>query len=204
MTTNNNQEQEVKFYLGNLPGLESRLKKMGAQLRSERIFESNLRFDMPDGALTRARRVLRLRQDEIVRLTFKGPAEFGREISVRPEIEFEVSSFDNAKAFLEALGYQVSMRYDKYRTTYDLGSLEVVLDELPFGDFAEIEGPDTATIQVASDALGLNWEARCTDSYLGLFNNLRISAVLQAENLTFDEVKQKYPASAFGLKAADL
>lgn len=204
MTTNNNQEQEVKFYLGNLPGLESRLKKMGAQLRSERIFESNLRFDMPDGALTRARRVLRLRQDEIVRLTFKGPAEFGREISVRPEIEFEVSSFDNAKAFLEALGYQVSMRYDKYRTTYDLGSLEVVLDELPFGDFAEIEGPDTATIQIASDALGLNWEARCTDSYLGLFNNLRISAVLQAENLTFDEVKQKYPASAFGLKAADL
>lgn len=204
MTANNNQEQEVKFYLGNLPGFESRLQKMEAHLRTGRIFESNLRFDTPDGALTRARRVLRLRQDEIVRLTFKGPAEFGREISVRPEIEFEVSSFDNAKAFLEALGYQVSVRYDKYRTTYDLKNVEVVLDELPFADFAEIEGPDTATIQVVSEALGLNWEARCADSYLGLFNSLRISAGLQAENLTFDEVKQKYPASAFGLKPADL
>jgi adenylate cyclase, class 2 len=204
MTNTNNQEQEVKFYLGNKPGLESRLLGLGASLRTGRIFEANLRFDTPDGALTRARRVLRLRQDEVVRLTYKGPAEFGREISVRPEIEFEASSFENARAFLEALGYQVSVRYDKYRTTYDLGPVEVVLDELPFGDFAEIEGPDISTIQIAADVLGLNWEARCAESYLGLFAQLRASAGLEAQNLTFEEVKQKYPASAFGLRAADI
>ena len=55
--------------------------------------------------------------------------------------KFEVSSFDNAKALLEALGYRVSVMYEKYRTTYDWGGCEVTLDEMPYGDFAEIEGP---------------------------------------------------------------
>ena len=204
MTNTNNQEQEVKFYLGDRPGFESRLLGVGAALRTGRVFEANLRFDDRDGSLTRAGRVLRLRQDEIVRLTYKGPTQFGHEVNVRAEIEFEASSFENARAFLEALGYQVSVRYDKYRTTYDLGPVEVVLDELPYGDFAEIEGPDTATIQTAADVLGLNWEARCADSYLGLFTLLRTNAGLEAQNLTFEEVKQIFPASAFGLKAADL
>lgn len=203
MTAINNQEQEVKFYLGNRTGLEERLLKLGAQLRTPRIFEANLRFDTPSGSLTRARQVLRLRQDQKIRLTFKGPAEIGADVSVRPEIEFEVSSFDNARAFLEALGYQVSVRYDKYRTTYDLGRLEVVIDELPFGDFAEIEGENTAAIQGAAADLGLNWEARSVDSYLGLFMHLRMAEGLTAQNLTFEEVRQKYPAGAFGLKAAD-
>jgi adenylate cyclase class 2 len=203
MTATNNQEQEAKFYLGDRLAFEERLRKLGAQLRTARTFEANLRFDTPDGALTQSYKVLRLRKDEKIRLTYKGPAEVGREVSVRPEIEFEVSSFDNARAFLEALGYQVSVRYDKYRTTYDLDSLEVVIDELPFGDFAEIEGPGTDAIQGAAAALGLNWEARCVDSYLGLFARLRNSEGLTARNLTFEEVRQKYPPAAFGLRAAD-
>jgi len=204
LSNTNNQEQEVKFYLANLPGFEQRLRRLGATLKHPRTFEANLRFDTPDGRLALARQVLRLRQDEVVRLTYKGPAEFGHEVSVRPEIEFEVSSFENAKAFLEALGYRVSVAYEKYRTTYDLAAVEIVLDEMPFGDFAEIEGPDGAAIQTAADALGLKWEARSSDSYLGLFAHLRSTQGLEAENLTFGEVKQKYPAAQFGLIAADI
>ena len=203
MTATNNQEQEAKFYLLNRAALEERLKALGAQQRSQRTFESNLRFDTPDGALTRARQVLRLRQDERIRLTYKGPQETGRAVSVRPEIEFEASSFENARAFLEALGYQVSIRYDKYRTTYDLMGVEVVVDEMPFGDFAEIEGPGGAAIQKAARALGLDWEARSIESYLGLFYRLRNEQGLTAQNLTFEEVTQKYPPEAFGMRAAD-
>jgi len=40
----------------------------------------------------------------------------------------------------EALGYAVYMMYEKYRTTFRLDNLEVVLDELPYGNFVEIEG----------------------------------------------------------------
>ncbi len=203
MGTETNQEQEVKFFLANRPALEQRLQKMGAQLLHPRTYEINLRFDTPDGSLARARHVLRLRQDETVRLTFKGPMQVGQKVSVREEIEFTASSFDNAKAFLEALGYQISIRYDKYRTTYRLAGVEVTLDELPYADFAELEGPGTASIQAAADALGLDWNARSLDSYLGLFGSLRQNQGLSAKNLTFEEINQKYPAEAFGLIAAD-
>jgi hypothetical protein len=70
-------------------------------------------------------------------------------------------------------------------------TVEVVLDELPFGDFAEIEGPDTAAIQAAALALGLIWEARCAESYLGLFALVRASQGLDAQNLTFQESSDK-------------
>ncbi len=204
MGTDTNQEQEVKFFLANCRGFEQRLQRMNAQLLHPRIFEINLRFDTSDGSLTRARQVLRLRQDENSRLTFKGPMQPGQKVSVREEIEFEVSSFDNAKAFLEALGYQVSIRYEKYRTTYRLAGVEVTLDELPYADFAELEGPNTETIQAAAGALGLDWEARSLDSYLGLFSVLRQAQSLPAQNLTFEEIKQKYPPEAFGLTSADI
>ena len=67
------QELEVKFYLDDLPTLEDRLRQIGARLVQKRVYESNLRFDTPDGELTRSYQVLRLRQDTAARLTYKGP-----------------------------------------------------------------------------------------------------------------------------------
>jgi adenylate cyclase, class 2 len=197
-----NQEQEAKFYVANLPALEAKLQALGAHLKQARVFESNLRFDLPDASLAGKRQVLRLRQDERARMTFKGPMEAGAEVFSRPEIEFEVSSFENAKALLEALGYRVSVMYEKYRTTYNWGGCEVTLDEMPYGDFAEIEGPGPATIRKVANTLGLAWAARSSESYLMLFNRL-CQAGLAAQNLSFQEVKEKFPPSAFGLSAAD-
>ena len=180
------QEVEAKFYVRDLPVLEKRLQALGADCVQPRNFESNLRFDTPDGALTRQRRVLRLRQDTRARLTYKGPAQEGQEVSVRQEIEFEVSDFDTARHFLEALGYRLSVMYEKYRTTYHIGGVEIVLDELPFGSFIEIEGPDAYSIRIISDALRLNWEARCAESYLALFARLRQQRGLAVEHLGFE------------------
>ncbi len=203
MTTQNNQEQEVKFYVTSLAGLQEKLRQAGARLKQGRVFEANLRFDTPSGELSRAARVLRLRRDERVRLTYKGPSDYGQGISDRKEIEFEASSFENAQAFLEALGYVVSVRYEKYRTTYLLGAAEVTLDELPYGDFAEIEAPGVEAIQGAAASLGLNWAARCAESYLALFGRLVGGQKLSARHLTFEEVQKKFPPEAFGYKPAD-
>jgi adenylate cyclase, class 2 len=198
----NNYEQEAKFYITDLRALEAKVQALQGVLSHPRVFELNLRFDMPDGSLTGKRQVLRLRQDERARLTFKGPADAMKEISSRPEIEFEVSSFENARALLEALGYRVSVMYEKYRTTYALGGCEVTLDELPYGHFAEIEGPDVPAIQKVANLLRLKWETRSQESYLQLFNRLR-QAGLSAQNLSFREVTQQFPAGDFGLSPAD-
>ena len=198
----NNYEQEAKFYIANLPALESKLKALEASLKNPRVFESNLRFDFPDRRLTGKRQVLRQRQDERVRLTFKGPTDPTQEVSARPEIEFEASSFANARALLEALGYEVSVMYEKYRTSYELNGCEVTLDELPYGTFAEIEGPDTTAIHGVANLLGLRWAARSRESYLMLFERLRQGG-LPASNLSFSEVSGPIPSEALGLMAAD-
>lgn len=181
------QEIEVKFPLRDLAALAGRLEALGARLVVPRVLETNLRFDTPDRSLTAARRVLRLRQDNNAVMTYKGPAALGEEVSDRQEIEFQVSDFAAARHLLEALGYEVSVMYEKYRTTYALAELVITLDEMPFGCFAEIEGPDAANIRAAAAALDLDWDARSTASYLGLFNLLQVGRGLSAQNLSFAE-----------------
>ncbi len=178
-------EQEVKFYLMHLTRLEQRLLRHGAVLEHPRVLEVNLRFDTPDGALTSQRKVLRLRQDSRARMTYKSPMLPGQAVSIREEIEFEVSDFNAARALLEALGYQVSVMYEKYRTTYHFMGTHVTLDEMPYGSFAEIEGQSTAQIQSAAAALRLDWQARTLDSYLAIFYRTRQALNLTAEHLSF-------------------
>ena len=151
MAAENEQEIEVKFLVRDLAGLEARLQGLGASLSAERVFEANLRFDTPGRDLTRERRVLRLRRDSRARLTYKGPSQPGMEVSSRQEIEFEVSDYGAARRLLKALGYEVSAMYEKYRASYHLENLEVVLDELPYGNFAEIEGPGAGAIRAAAE-----------------------------------------------------
>lgn len=198
----NNVEQEAKFYINDLPALEKHVQALGADLKHARVFECNLRFDFPDRRLAGKRHVLRLRQDERARMTFKGPMDTAHEVSARAEIEFEVSSFDNARALLEALGYEVSVMYEKYRTSYAFNECEITLDELPYGHFAEIEGPNVAAIKGVANLLGLHWEARSREGYLVLFERLRQGG-LAAQNLSFDEVREKVKAEDLGLQAAD-
>lgn len=182
------QEIEVKFYIRDLAAIAGRLDSIGARKTAGRVQETNLRFDTPGGDLTRARQVLRLRQDFNAVMTFKGPAQPGQEVSARQEIEFQVSDFTSAQHLLEALGYQVVIVYEKYRTTYQMEDLTIVLDEMPFGSFIEIEGPDADTIRRAAERIGLNWGARSVASYLALFNTLKTSKNVRAKNLTFEEL----------------
>lgn len=182
-------EIEAKFYVEQLEKVAERLKEAGAKEVQARVHELNLRFDTPEGELSAQRRVLRLRKDHRAWLTYKGPAQPGQTVGVRPEIEFEVGNFDEAKNFLKALGYQVYVLYEKYRQVYDTGQVLVMLDELPYGHFVEIEGPDAETIQKAAGFLNLNWEARCAGSYLELFYRLKARQGLAARHLCFDEFR---------------
>lgn len=198
------QELEVKFYANDLAAVEQRLIGLGAQLVLPRIFEVNLRFDTPDGSLGRGLRVLRLRQDIVARMTYKGPASGLGGARLRQEIEFEVSDFEAARALLEALGYRVAMRYEKYRTAYELDEVEVSLDELPYGTFVEIEGPDPAAIRSAAQALALDWEATIPASYTALFEQLRARLGLPFGDLSFENFRELSISPAdLGVRPAD-
>jgi len=156
-----------------------------ARLIQPRILETNLRFDLPDGGLRSEGQVLRLRQDTEARLTFKDAGTKIDGIINRKEIEFAVEDFDKAKLFLEALGYQKILQYDKYRTTYELGHCHIMLDELPYGNFVEIEGLETAAIHNVAGKLNLDWQVSISTGYINLFENARHSLGLSFTDLTF-------------------
>lgn len=201
---NSNQEMEVKYYLADLPALEARLQSLGAKPVQPRTHETNLRFDLPDGSLSRTYQVLRLRQDSAARLTYKGPSRYDQGVRVRQEIEFRVSDFEAARELFEALGYQVSMMYEKYRITYELDGVQVTLDEMPYGNFAELEGPNPQAIQAANRRLDLNWEARVPESYTALFDILRAVMRLDFRDLSFENFKDlDVDPAAMNLRPAD-
>ena len=179
------QELEVKFYVCHLEDLERRLRSQGASLAAPRSHEYNLRFDTPGSDLGRESRVLRLRQDAKAALTFKGPTQDIQGVNVRQEIEFDVSDFTAARHLLEALGYQVILIYEKYRATYHLDNVLVTLDEMPFGSFAEVEGPDVASIRECASRLGLDWARRCGGTYISIFQQIKQSRGYAFRDLTF-------------------
>ena len=201
----NGQEIEAKFHVQNLRKIELRLLELKAQLIQPRVHEINLRFDRPDGELRNSFRVLRLRQDDIARFTFKGPSvEKEGGILSRQEIEFEVGDFDSAKQFLEAVGFQVVVFYEKFRTTYELNNTHIMLDELPYGSFIEIEGENVESIRSIADLLSLNWGAMVKAGYHALFERVAGKYGLDVSKLSFENLKGvTIKTTDMGIVAAD-
>jgi len=184
---NNNQETEVKFFVRNLKPIELRLRELKAQLIQPRVHEINYRFDFPNNELRSNQKVLRLRKDEQAKLTFKGASVEGESgVMSRKEIEFVVEDFDKAKQLLESLGFTPVVFYEKFRTTYELNETHIMLDELPYGEFVEIESENISAIKNVSELLGLNWNAMVKAGYHALFDRVASGYNLERWNLSFE------------------
>jgi adenylate cyclase class 2 len=189
-------EIEAKFYCPHLAALRQELINAGGRLHVSRQFEKNWRFDNNDGKLSGTGRVLRLRQDRRGLLTFKQQYDSPE---VRSEIEFEVSDLKLARTFLEALGYHVYAGYEKYREVFMFEGAHVMLDELPFGNFIEIEADSVQQLKAVGEMLGFSWKHRVQASYLELYERLRRQLDLEFSEVTFDDFEKLAP-----IQAADL
>ena len=83
------------------------------------------------------------------------------------------------------LGVEPYITYDKYRTTYEIDHAEIVLDEMPYGNFTEIEG-DIQTIESLVAKLGLEDTTRLSDSYTVIFEHVKWHLGIDFDDLTFD------------------
>jgi adenylate cyclase class 2 len=197
-------ETEVKLYVLESEKVERRLQALGAQLIQDRIFETNHRFDLPDRSFRLEGRVLRLRQDREAYLTYKGPSVLTEGVLSRPEYEFIVSDFELARRTLEALGYQLTAVYEKYRSVFALEDTRIMLDELPYGHFVEIEGQDIDAIRKVTEKLKLNFDCAIPNSYLRLFEHICGQFNLDPEKLTFAALANiSITAQDLGVKPAD-
>lgn len=179
-------ETEIKFYVPDLQQIEANLIQVGAVCTKPRILEKNVRYDLPDQQLTNARRVLRLRQDTQIRLSYKEPLErFPAEAFLsRVEVETVVNDFDAMDSILRHLGYVPYMTYEKYRTTYELAGGEIVLDEMPYGNFVEVEGKADQIKQIIHQA-GLSNAHHVDAGYVALFRMVKAKLHLTFTDLTF-------------------
>lgn len=181
-------EIECKIYIPNLAQIQHVLAQQAVMVKP-RVLEHNMLYDTPDREFVTKDIVLRLRQDEQTRLTYKGPMTVDPTgIRQRLELETSIGDFAILDAILQHLGYAHSMAYEKYRTTYQWPTLpdaELVLDELPFGNFLEIEGLP-ADIESILAALGLGAVPIIPTSYIALFKRVCDHYQLPFTDLTFD------------------
>lgn len=186
-------EIEVKFAIVDLRTLRTQLLEHGAIIKKDRVFERNVRYDDASGSLLTAGSLLRLRLDTQAKITWKGiPANIAAlqsEVKVREEIEIVVSDFDAADLIIQRLGFAPVQSYEKYRETFQLDDVEVVLDEMPYGNFVELEGPELSIRQLAGQ-LGFDWQRRIVTNYLGLLNQFNQTFETDINDLTFANFSQ--------------
>jgi len=169
-------ENEVKIrYRGTPAEARTLIEGSGYRLVEARTLESDRIFDRA-AELRRSDQLLRLRRTgEQPLVTYKGPTRRERHKS-REEIEFHVSDPDALTLILERLGYQITFRYEKYRTKFAAAGEPgfITIDETPMGVFLEIEGPPAWVDQTAA-RLGLLPAEYLTSSYAKLYEEYRRS-----------------------------
>jgi adenylate cyclase, class 2 len=141
-------ETEKKYRLDKrlLVELTAKLGELGAVFLSERFEENYLHRG---GLLDENNAVLRLRKvSDQTFLTYKERIRSETEFKHKIEFETLVSDVDAVENMIEKLGYKLSVVYEKHRKTFNLGECEVVLDELPFGQYMEIEGSKGEILKV--------------------------------------------------------
>lgn len=200
----NEQEIEVKLYVRDLKKIELRLLELKAQLIQPRVHEINFRYDLPDGSMRAKGQVLRLRRDINVILTYKGPSNIMDGVFSRTELETTMGDLETAQRVLEALGYVQILIYEKYRAVYKINDCHIMLDELPYGDFVEIESFDTSTMRKMTLIMRLNFEAAVGAGYARIFENYNSKYGFPPSDLTFDALRGKKPSpEELNVRAAD-
>lgn len=146
-------ETEKKYVLSNdqRERMLKNLDEIGAEFTGE-DFEENTIYQ--GNGLAEKGAVLRIRKiGEKAILTFKKRIESSSDVKQQIEFETEVSSGSEIEKIIEHLGYAKVLVYEKRRLKWNFRGVEIVLDELPFGQYMEIEG-DLMAISEAEMFLG--------------------------------------------------
>jgi adenylate cyclase, class 2 len=145
-------EKKYRIDSERLQQIATRLEELGAIYIGE-TFEEN--FLHRGGVLDGRDAVLRLRKaNGKAILTYK--EKVGSQADFKHQIEHETAVSDEqaAEHIIQRLGFTLAIVYEKHRKTWKYHDVEVVLDELPFGYYMEIEGPPEG-ITRAETSLGI-------------------------------------------------
>lgn len=133
-------EIEKKYRLDETRKAEiiKKLNEIGAVFSHEQFEENYLHRG---GVLDERNATLRLRKmrSETI-FTYKEKIKTDEDIKHKIEYETHVADVQEMERIIESLGFRLDVIYEKRRQVWHFDSVEVVLDELPFGLYMEIEG----------------------------------------------------------------
>lgn len=152
-------EIETRFLEIDKDVLISKLRGFGAQDLGEVKLDEVIFHDR-DNKWLEENKLVKLRQNgSKIKLIFKCNKE--KTVDGSKEIEFEVSDFLEAKAFLEATGLVPWRIVEKYRHTFKLDNVVIDIDTWPkIPVYAELEGDSVEELKLAAQKLELVWEDR--------------------------------------------
>jgi len=184
-------EIEIKVKCDDVGALVDAHPELGWKVVEPRHFESNEVFELPEEALERKGSILRLRvAGGRATLTYKGlvPESAGNSVKIREELETGVTAPETLGEIFRRLGFRRAFRYEKYRTVYELrlGAFVVLAmrDELPFGEFLELEGTEDA-VRAAAGALQIDESRFVSESYIGIQSMLCAARGTGLQDLVF-------------------
>lgn len=155
-------EKKYRLEPGDRETVVAALNEEGAEFIG-REFEENTIYSneslRANGAIVRIRKT-----DKRSLLTFKRRIENQFDVKQQIEHETDIGDASAAEAIIAELGLKPFLVYEKYRDTWRFRSVEIVIDELPFGNFMEIEGSITE-IKEAEMFLGIEGLAAEPETY---------------------------------------
>lgn len=150
-------EKKYRLTITQRDEVRRRLLEIGAERRSEECEENTIYTGV---GLEVGSKVLRLRRvgDSAI-LTFKQRLPSTSPIKQQLEEETVVADAEAMNAILQAVGFTPALVYEKRRETWILNQAEIVIDELPFGLFMEIEAEESKIVSVEDAIAGASLEA---------------------------------------------
>jgi adenylate cyclase, class 2 len=178
-------ESEIKLRFDSAAAARQAVLALGATPLHARRLQDDALFDTSDELVRRRRSALRVRVESGKSLlTFKGPVR-PSSVKMREELETIVADGPVLIRMLEALGFRVWFRYQKYREEFALDEVVIAIDETPIGTFVEIEGGERRIADTAR-AFGRGPDDYLLDSYHGLFERYCQEHRLPSSDMTFE------------------
>ena len=199
-------EIEAKFLDVDIDDIRARLEKAGAVV--EQPMRDMKRALIEEEHHAAEHSFIRIRDEgDKVTMTYKRhPRDFADStIDSAREIETTVGDFDKTVAIFTASGWHYTTYQESRRETWQLGDVEVVIDEWPWlAPYIEIEADSEQKVRDAAATLGFDWSNAVFGSVDVIYNrdypDMTVRGVIDIKEARFDD---PVPAE-FGTKRKDV
>jgi len=183
-----NVEIEARFLEVDLKELVGTLHSLGATNKGEELLSEIIFYDQ-EGTWKSQGRYARLRsKDSRTTLTYK--KNTAQTIDSAFEVEFEVSSMDQATLFLENVGLKAWRFQEKRRHTFILDSVIIDIDTWPtIPTYVELEAVSEEKIRSVARQLGFKWSDVVFDDARKIIEERYSIPVGSLTYFTFDKIE---------------